>query len=103
MDEIEIKGKATPEEIAAWKEKYGTVHEITVENKRAYLKKLTRQSLSLALTFLGRDMVKFAETVFENNFIGGEKDMIDDTDYLPGVIEECTMIVNGVKSSYVKH
>lgn len=101
--EKQLIGQATPEQIAEWKASHGTVHELQVEDKVAYLKKLTRSSLSLALTYLGRDMVKFAETVFENNVIGGDKTMIDDTDYLPGIIEECTKIVNGVKSTYVKH
>lgn len=99
----QLIGQATPEQIAKWKEEHGTVHEIQVEDKVAYLKKLSRSSLSLALTYLGRDMVKFAETVFENNVIGGEKTIVEDSDYLPGVIEECTKIVNGVKSAYVKH
>lgn len=99
----DLKGQASPEQVAAWKAEFGTVHQITVEDSIAYLKKLDRNSLSLALTYLGRDMVKFAETVFENNVIGGMKTMCLDTDLLPGVIEECTKIVNNVKSSYVKH
>lgn len=101
---IEIKpGRASEEQIAEWKKLYGTVHEINVQDKVAYLKKLDRNSLSLSLTYMGRDQVKFAETVFTNNIIGGDADMIDDTDYLPGVIENCLEIVNGVKTNYVKH
>lgn len=105
MDEQqqELKGQAAPEQIETWKKDHGTVHEIQVEDKVGYLKKFTRASLSLALGFLGRDSVKFAESLWNNNFIGGEKNMIDDTDYLPGVIEELMKIVNSVKSNYVKH
>lgn len=106
LESVEIPvliGQATDEQIAAWKKEHGTVHEIQVEDKVAYLKKLDRGSLSLALTYLGRDNVKFAEAIFTNHFIGGCKEMEQDTDYLPGVIEECLRIVNGVKTKYVKH
>jgi len=96
-------GQVSQEVMAEWKKQHGTVHEIQVEDKVGYLKKLDRTSFSLALTYLGRDNVKFAEAIWENNFIGGEKDMITDMDYVPGVIEECMRIVNGVKSKYVKH
>ena len=103
MENQELIGQVDEKQLQEWKDKYGVVYEIQVEDKVAYLRKIDRNSLSLALSFIGKDNVKFTETIFNNNCIGGEKEMINDTEYLPGVIEECLTFVNGVKSSYVKH
>lgn len=90
-------------QVAEWKAKYGTVHEIVVADKKLYLKKFDRHSLSLALGFMGRDAISFAETLVSNNIIGGDSDIIEDTDYLPGIADVCLEIVNNVRTAYVKH
>ena len=95
--------KVVENQLAAWKQQHGSVFEIGVNDKKAYLKKLSKESLSLALTYLNKDNVKFAESVFENNAIGGDVEMIDDTDYVPGIIEECLNIVMTARSYYTKH
>lgn len=94
---------ATEEQIAQWKEKHGTVHEITVGDKKAYLKKLDRKSVSLALTFLGKDFLKFGETIATNNWLDGDKEIYEDGETAASFSEAVSDIVNGQKAEYVKH
>lgn len=95
--------EVTPEIIQEWIEKYGTVHEIIVDEKKAFLKKFDRLSLSLALQYAATDPIKMAETLAQNNWLAGDEEIYTDTDYLIAFGNELAVIVNGRKSDYVKH
>ncbi|MDR0266388.1 MAG: hypothetical protein LBJ04_24460 [Sphingobacterium sp.] len=79
--------KATKEQIAEWKEKYGGVFKIKVEDesgdKVCYLKKPSRKVLGMA-TVAGKDNpIKFNETVIRECWLGGDEDIkTDDTLFL---------------------
>jgi hypothetical protein len=101
--EDQISGKASPEQIDAWKKEYGTVHEITIDNKVCYLKKFSRATLSLAFMHLGKDTFKFAETLCENSWIAGDKQIYEDPEYCVPLSNQLAGIVNERKADWVKH
>lgn len=102
---MESNSKATPEQLAAWKEKYGTVHEFEVNGKFIYLKKLERKSVSLALGLLGKDFLAFGEALIVNNWIGGveTREIVEETELLVPMCDALSDIVQGQKAAYVKH
>jgi len=102
---MQSKGKATPKQIAEWKEKYGTVHEFEIDGKVIYLKKFDRKSVSLALGFLGKDFLQFGEALVENNYLGGvdKIEVIEDTEIMIPLCDALSDIVSGQKAKYVKH
>lgn len=98
-----MEKKPTPEQIQNWKKEFGTVHEIHVDDKSAYLKKFDRATLKLALQYAAEDPIKMAETIAENCWLDGDKDIYQDTDYLIAFGNQLASIVNGRSAEYVKH
>lgn len=89
----ELKGTATPEQIAAWKQKYGEVNQISIDHHVCYLKRPDRATLSYALSQMkfgmgGDDgtsvemdmgrMYKTGEAVMTNCWIGGSEEIKSD-------------------------
>ena len=95
--------KATEEQLHAWKTQYGGVHEFDFGDKVLYLKKFDLKTLGLALTFLGKDYLKFGQTLIENNYIAGDKDLADDAEFLLPLCDKLSEIVSARKVEYVKH
>ena len=95
--------KVTSEQIAEWKEKYGTVHEIHVEDKVAFLRKFDRATLGLALQYASSDPIKMAETLAKNCWLAGDEEIYKDTDYVIAFGNQLASIVNGRTAEYVKH
>lgn len=98
-----MEKEITPEQISEWKEKYGTVHEIRVEDKVAFLRKFDRATLGLALQYAGTDPIKMAETIAKNSWLAGDVDIYQDTDYVIAFGNQLATIVNGRTAEYVKH
>ncbi|MCU0644751.1 MAG: hypothetical protein MUC94_10875 [bacterium] len=89
----QLIGQATPEQIAAWKKEFGTISCVIVDGHICYLKKPDRNVISLA-SIVGKDPIRFNETLIENCFIGGSEEIKTDDDLflsassvLPGLIE----------------
>lgn len=71
----------TPEDIKGWKEKYKTVHKLTIEDKTAYLRKPDRRTLSLAMTKISKgDIMGGSEAILENCWLGGDTEIKTDDD-----------------------
>jgi len=71
----------TPEQIMGWKEKYKTVHKLTIEGKTAYLRKPNRRTLSLAMTKISKgDIIGGSEAILENCWLGGDTEIKTDDD-----------------------
>lgn len=73
----------TDEQMAAWKKKNGTVYEIKVEDKKAVLRKPTRQDLSYATagSSQGKDGMKFSELLMKQCWIDGDREILEDDEY----------------------
>jgi hypothetical protein len=73
----ELKGQATPEQIAEWKQKHGDIFAVTVDGHIAYLKKPDRHILGFATAGSdgGKQGIKFNEILMKNCFLGGSQDI----------------------------
>ena len=73
----------TEEQMAAWKKKHGTVYEIKIEEKKAILRKPTRQDLSYATagSSQGKDGMKFSELLMKQCWIDGYGEILEDDEY----------------------
>ena len=82
-----LKGQATPEQIAEWKEKYSKVFKYEVEGKVGYLRPVDRNTYSQAASKISTSPAKFNEIVIENIWLGGDESIKkDDTTYF-GLID----------------
>lgn len=76
--EFELKGQATPEQIAQWKEevtkKFGAdakVFVYQVDDKVCYVRSVDRTTYSAAAAKVSTSPAKFTDTVIENCWLGG--------------------------------
>lgn len=81
--EKNMVGQATPEQIKAWKEKYGTIYTTKDDSNIAYFRKPNRKELSYALR-LQDDPLAMAEMVLKSCYIGGSSIFYTDTSYILG-------------------
>lgn len=79
----------TFEEIQDWKEKYKTVHKLSVEGKTAYLRKPDRRTLSLAMTKISKgDILGGSEAILENCWLGGDTEIKTDDDLFMSAVSK---------------
>lgn len=94
MEDQKLNGEATPETIAAWKEKYGKVYSYTVEDKICYLRSVDRTTYSLAASKVSVSPAKFNETVIEKIWLGGCEDIRKEDRYYFGMIDFISELMN---------
>ena len=88
-------GKATPEQIAAWKQEHGEVHEVEVEDHFCYLKNPSRKVLGYASTAGKQNPIKFNEIMLAGCWVGGDEKMkTDDSLFLAvgSVLQELVQV-----------
>lgn len=80
----------TTEQLEGWKSKYGAdgVFEVTVEDKRAILRKPTRKDLSYATAGSGQgtDAMKFSEVLMNQCWVDGDREILENDDYFLGAV-----------------
>ena len=101
-DQTPKSGQATPDQIKAWKEQYGEIFQITVEDKVCYLKKVDRKTLSFASTVGTKDPLKFNEIILTNCFIGGDAEMKTNDDYFLALSGKLSEIITLKEAELVK-
>ncbi|MDR3133534.1 MAG: hypothetical protein LBU42_05865, partial [Prevotellaceae bacterium] len=67
--------KATTEQIAEWKAKYGDIFCITVEDKACYLKKPSRKALGYASMAGKENPLKFNEVLLNDCWLAGDEEI----------------------------
>ena len=75
----------TPEQIEAWKKKWGDVFCVTVGDKVAYLKRPSRQALSAAAVVGKNDPMKYNEILLGNCWLAGDEEIKTDDSLFLGV------------------
>lgn len=83
----ELKGQATAEQLAEWKEKHGRVFQYVVENKTCYLRAVDRNTYSAAAAKVTSSPAKFNETIINNIWLGGDEDIKKLDSYYYGLID----------------
>jgi hypothetical protein len=72
----------TQEQITIWKEKYGGVYELPVEDKTAYLREPKMKDFKRAFTAMQNDGdLAFGEEMLNSLFIGGDEEVKTNDDY----------------------
>jgi hypothetical protein len=83
----QLKGEATPEQIAEWKEKYGKVFKYEVDGKVCYLRSVDRNTYALAASKVQVSPAKFNEVVIEAIWLGGDTELKKLDCYYYGLID----------------
>ena len=73
--------EATTAQIQEWKSKYRDIYEITIEDKRCYIRKPDRRVLGLATSVGQKNPMKFNEVILYNCWLGGDDAIKTDDDY----------------------
>ena len=83
----QLKGQATPEQIAKWKEDYKTVFCYEVDGKVAYLRPVDRSTYSLAVSKIATSPAKFNEIIIDNIWLGGDEELRKKDEYYFALID----------------
>lgn len=68
----ELKGQATAEQIAMWKNLHRDVYAITIDGSIAYLRKPDRTAIKAMASFAQTDPLRSSEILLENCWLGGD-------------------------------
>ena len=92
----------TEKQLAEWKKKYKDVFELTVEDKRCYLAKPSRQALSYAMTLANTNPIGMAEQMLEDSWIDGDVEIKREDAYFFGAMAQLGKFVEA-KNSELKN
>ncbi|MDR3226050.1 MAG: hypothetical protein LBT56_00060 [Prevotellaceae bacterium] len=96
-----LKGEATEAQIALWKEKYGDIFQVVIEDKTCYLHKPDRKTLSAAATLGQTDPMRYNEVVINNCWIDGADEFKNDDSYFFALSEKLIELVE-LKTAEIK-
>ena len=69
-------------QISEWKEKYGGVYRLPVDDKQAYLREPNMSDYKRAFTAMNQEgEIAFGEEMLKALFIGGDREIIDNLEY----------------------
>lgn len=94
-----LKGQATSEQIAEWKEKYGKVFTYECDGMIGYLRQVDRNLYSLAVSKVSTSPAKFNEIVLKGIWLGGSEDLRNDDRYYFGLIDFIEELMDKKKGS----
>lgn len=95
-------GEATPGEIAAWKKTHGDLFAIKVENHVAYFKKPDRNAIAYASTLIKESPIKYIESILENTWVGGSKEILTNDDYFLPAMQVAEQLIEVKTAELVK-
>lgn len=95
-------GEVTPSQIAIWKKEHGDVFAIKVENHIGYFKKPSRAVISLASLQIRENPLGYVETILENTFIGGSRELVENDDYFLAAMTTAEKLVEIKTAELVK-
>lgn len=86
-----LKGGASEEQIAKWKQEYGDIFAIEVDERVAYLKKPTKHILAAANKSSKGEPFKFNDNIMRMCWLGGDEEIRVNDDLslaVTGVLDE---------------
>lgn len=93
--------EATETQIQAWKKQYGDVYEITIEDKRCYIRKPDRRVLGLATSVGQKNPMKFNEVILYNCWLAGDEDIKTNDDYFLAAASRLEEVIE-IKEAEIK-
>ena len=95
-------GQATEAEIAQWKKDFKDVFSITVEDHIGYFKKPDRKAIAYASTLLKQSPIDYIESILENTWIGGSKELLTNDDYFLATMGVAEQLIETKTGELVK-
>lgn len=93
---------ATAEQIKEWKDNYGDIFQISVEDKTCYLRKPSRKTLSYASQIGTKDPMKFNEIILKECWLFGDEDIHTDDSLFLAVSTQLDKVVEFKQAELVK-
>jgi hypothetical protein len=90
---VRLKGEATTEQIAVWKQKHSKIWQIEVDGHVCYLRKPTRQEISLATILGTKNPIAYKESIINSCWLGGSDAIKTDDDLFMSVSSELPALV----------
>lgn len=94
--------KATKEQIATWKAKYGEVFELSADDKHCYLHSPSRKALGYASMAGKENPLKFNEVILNECWIEGDEELRTDDAYFLGMSEQLASLIQVKQVEMVK-
>ncbi len=85
--------KVSKEQIHAWKEQYGDVFKVSVDDKSAYLRSPDRKTLSYASSVGSKDPLKFNEIILNGCWLAGDEELKTNDSYFLAVSGKLSEII----------
>ena len=101
METKELKGTATDEQVAMWKNLHKEVFSVTVEKSVCYLKKPDRATIKAVTAIGSNDPIRASEILLENCWLGGDDTIKTDDEKFFGVSQQLATLVE-VKQAELK-
>lgn len=94
----------TPQQnvIDAWKAKHGDVFEIRVDDKRCYLKRPDRKTLSYASAVGTKDPLRFNEILLNNCWLDGDEEIKTNDSLFLSVSQKLAELIEIKEAEIVK-
>lgn len=95
--------KNNDEQIKAWKEQYGTIYALPIEDKTAYLREPKMKDFKRAFTVMQNDGdLAFGEQMINLLFIGGDEEIKTNDDYFFPARKEIKEFFNFEEAEFTK-
>jgi len=94
MEKKELKGVATPEQIAGWKNLHGDVFTVEVGDRIGYLKRPDRATMAAATSIGEKEPMRFSEILLENCWLGGDEAIKREDRYFLAVLPQLDILVD---------
>lgn len=101
MNMLELKGKATAEQIKDWKRKYMDIFEVKTGDSVCYLKKPDRKTMSYVAS-LGNDPIRANEVLLENCWISGDDSIKTNDEKFYGISAKLNEIIQFKEAEITK-
>ena len=97
-----LKGQATPEQIAAWKEQFKNIYSIEVEGYVGYFQNPNRKHMNAAMSKANPDAaLDMYEFLAKLTKIGGAEELISDDELFFGLTQHLKTKMDGKKGQLV--
>lgn len=92
----------TKEQIEGWRQQFGELFQIDIEDKRCILKKPARKTLSFATSVATKDPIKFNEILLKDCWVAGDEEIKTNDKYFLAASAKLSEVLEVAEASIVK-
>jgi len=94
MENKKTKSGITPEQIEAWKKKYGNVFVVEADGKKGYIRAPKRAEVGMATAYQATSPFKATEFILQNCWLGGDEVLMNEDRYFYGLNAQIAEIID---------